>query len=181
MPESRGTPADGLREFRRILTSSQVRRWPMYLRNVKQMLRQAAPTPFDERAFGFGSLVDLLRAAQKESIVRVERDRQGVIRVFQGSAPPGLPIEEPVMVDVEVVEAPPDIVDVAAVAGDAVDSAPVTVHVPVDVVDTGAGAEAPARPVRSRRPRGRRSPADAAASGGAAPASRTRRRRVKSA
>jgi hypothetical protein len=47
----------------------------MYLRNVKQILRQTAP-PFDERAYGFGSLVDLLRAAQREGLLRVDRDRQ---------------------------------------------------------------------------------------------------------
>ena len=56
----------------------------MYLRNVKQILRQATPS-FDERAYGFANLVDLLRAAQKDGLVRVDRDRQGVIRVFQGN------------------------------------------------------------------------------------------------
>jgi uncharacterized LabA/DUF88 family protein len=78
-----GTPADGLREFRALLGAAQIRRWPMYLRNIKQIFRQASP-PFDERAYGYGSLVDLLRAAQKEELVRLERDRQGVVRVFQG-------------------------------------------------------------------------------------------------
>ena len=54
----------------------------MYLRNVKQILRQATPS-FDERAYGYGTLVDLLRAAQRDGIVRLDRDRQGVVRVFQ--------------------------------------------------------------------------------------------------
>jgi uncharacterized LabA/DUF88 family protein len=81
-----GTPADGLREFRQILGTAEIRRWPMYLRNVKQILRQATP-PFDEHAYGFGSLVDLLRAANKDGLLRVDRDRQGVIRVFQGTTP----------------------------------------------------------------------------------------------
>jgi len=91
-----GTPAEGVREFRRLLESTQVRRWPMYLRNVKQMFRQSIP-PFDERAYGFGNLVDMLRAAQKEGLVRVDRDRQGVIRVFQGSgaAFPAVPAGAP--------------------------------------------------------------------------------------
>ncbi len=80
-----GTPADGLREFHRILGSSTVRRWPMYLRNVKTLLREATP-PFDGPSYGFESLVDLLRAAHREGIVRVDRDRQGVIRVFQMTA-----------------------------------------------------------------------------------------------
>jgi uncharacterized LabA/DUF88 family protein len=79
-----GSNADGLREFRRILASGQVRRWPMYLRNVKQVIRQVSPA-FDERAYGFANLVDLLRAAGRDGTVRVDRDRQGVIRVFQGN------------------------------------------------------------------------------------------------
>jgi hypothetical protein len=54
---------------------------------VKQLLRQADPA-FDERAYGFGNLSDLLRAAGREGLVRVDRDRQGVIRVFQGAAAP---------------------------------------------------------------------------------------------
>ena len=40
---------------------------------------------FDERTFGFGSLVDLLRACQREGLFRIERDRQGVIRLFPGN------------------------------------------------------------------------------------------------
>ncbi len=89
-----GAPAEGLTEFRALLGRAEIRRWPMYLRNVKQVFRQASPV-FDERAYGFANLVDLLRAAQKEGIVRVDRDRQGVVRVFQGSAPPPMPASVP--------------------------------------------------------------------------------------
>ena len=49
-PSRRWTPArawartaDGLREFQRILATAEIRRWPMYLRNVKQVIRQASP------------------------------------------------------------------------------------------------------------------------------------------
>ena len=81
-----GTPAEGVSELFRIISSAEVRKWPLYLRTVKQILRSQTP-PFDERAYGFPSLVDLLRASHKEGAFRVERDRQGVIRVFQsGSA-----------------------------------------------------------------------------------------------
>lgn len=83
-----GTPADGMREFARMLAAAEIRKWPLYLRNVKQVMRAATP-PFDERAYGFANLTDLLRAAHKDNLVRMERDRQGVIRVFQsGSAAP---------------------------------------------------------------------------------------------
>jgi hypothetical protein len=55
----------------------------MYLRNVKQILRQAEGG-FDERRFGFGGLMDLLKGCQREGFVRIERDRRGGLRVFQG-------------------------------------------------------------------------------------------------
>jgi hypothetical protein len=57
----------------------------MYLRNVKQILRQAEGG-FDERRYGFGGLMDLLKALQRDSVVRIERDRRGGLRVFQGAA-----------------------------------------------------------------------------------------------
>jgi hypothetical protein len=57
----------------------------MYLRNVKQILR-AADGGFDERRYGFGGLMDLLKACQRAGFVRIERDRRGGLRVFQGPA-----------------------------------------------------------------------------------------------
>jgi uncharacterized LabA/DUF88 family protein len=78
-------PAEGVARAGRILASATSARWPMYLRNVKQILRQAEGG-FDERRYGFGGLMDLLRACQKEGYVRIERDRRGGLRVFQGAA-----------------------------------------------------------------------------------------------
>ncbi len=86
-PAQLGTAADGVKELASILSVAEIRRWPLYLRNVKQIIRQTR-AGFDERAYGFANLGDLLRAAHRENIVRVDRDRQGVIRVFQGSASP---------------------------------------------------------------------------------------------
>jgi uncharacterized LabA/DUF88 family protein len=80
-----GDQADGVRKAGRILGAATGARWPMYLRNVKQILRQAEGG-FDERRYGFGGLMDLLKACQREGFVRVERDRRGGLRVFQGSA-----------------------------------------------------------------------------------------------
>jgi hypothetical protein len=57
----------------------------MYLRNFKQLLR-AAEGGFDERRYGFMGLLDLLRAGQREGLVRLERDRRGGLRVFKGPA-----------------------------------------------------------------------------------------------
>jgi uncharacterized LabA/DUF88 family protein len=72
----------GVALVRRVLFEAPSQpRWPLYLRQMKQFLRNAHPE-FDERKYG--SIVDLMRACQKEGIVRMERDRQGGLRVFAG-------------------------------------------------------------------------------------------------
>jgi uncharacterized LabA/DUF88 family protein len=75
----------GVQRAGSILTAATGARWPMYLRNVKQILR-AADGGFDERRYGFGGLMDLLKACQRAGFVRIERDRRGGLRVFQGLA-----------------------------------------------------------------------------------------------
>ena len=85
VPASEPRLADGIREIRRLFQAAQnPPRWPMYVRQAKQFMRNVDST-FDERKFGFSSIVDLLRAAGREGLFRVERDRQGVIRLFQGN------------------------------------------------------------------------------------------------
>jgi uncharacterized LabA/DUF88 family protein len=82
-PEPR--TAEAVAEVRRLFQNAQnPPRWPMYVRQVKQFLRTVDPT-FDERTFGFHSLNDLLRACQRDGLFRMERDRQGVMRFFQGN------------------------------------------------------------------------------------------------
>ncbi len=91
-PASEGPPAgqeprmaEGIREVRRLFQAAQnPPRWPMYIRQAKQFLRNVEAS-FDERKFGFASLVDLLRACQREGLFRIERDRQGVMRLFPGN------------------------------------------------------------------------------------------------
>jgi uncharacterized LabA/DUF88 family protein len=75
---------DGVALVRRALAESQTPpRWPMYPRQFKQFLRAFQPD-FDERRYG--SIADLMRACQKDGILRLERDRQGVLRVFANNA-----------------------------------------------------------------------------------------------
>ena len=77
--------AEAVAEVRRLFQAAQQPpRWPMYVRQVKQYLRSVDPT-FDERKFGIQSLNDLLRACQRDGLFRMERDRQGVVRFFQGN------------------------------------------------------------------------------------------------
>jgi uncharacterized LabA/DUF88 family protein len=88
-PVTELTLADGVSLVRQVLAEATVPpRWPMYLRQMKQFLRTARPD-FDERRYG--SLQDLLRACQKVGLVRLERDRQGGLRAFAGTAKPYMP------------------------------------------------------------------------------------------
>jgi hypothetical protein len=89
--------ADGVRFVSEVLQKATTARWPMYIRNVKQLLR-AADSGFDERRYGFGGLMDLLRACQRDGVMRLERDRRGGLRVFPGAAlqrPAGMHIQPP--------------------------------------------------------------------------------------
>jgi uncharacterized LabA/DUF88 family protein len=76
---------DGVALVRRVLAEATTQpRWPMYPRQFKQFLRNAQPD-FDERKYG--SIADLMRACQKDGLLRLERDRQGALRVFASSGP----------------------------------------------------------------------------------------------
>ena len=122
--------------------ASPAPRWPMYVRQAKQFLKTGIEG-FDERKYGFASVVDLFRAAGKEGVVRLERDRHGAVRVFPGAkliqtpAAVGVedvpfdvavevvtqegvaaePVEEPPIVDAETIEQAPAVIpaDVAPV------------------------------------------------------------------
>ena len=83
--EATESAADGVRIVGQMLRNATGARWPMYLRNVKQILR-SADASFDERRYGFVGLMDLLKACSREGFVRLERDRRGGLRVFQGAA-----------------------------------------------------------------------------------------------
>ena len=85
VPRATEPPADGVKRVADVLNAATTARWPMYLRNVKQLLR-ASDGAFDERRYGFSGLVELVRACQKDGLVRLERDRRGGLRVFPGPA-----------------------------------------------------------------------------------------------
>ena len=58
--------------------------WPMYLRNVKQYIKNAAPS-FDERRYGFVNFLEAVRACGRSGLFRLERNRQGILRIFAGT------------------------------------------------------------------------------------------------
>ncbi len=77
--------------------------WPMYLRPFKQFLRSLQP-PFDERQHGFASTYDLVRQAHRDGLLRVERNRQGILRIFPGERYPKAVQDEPEPVEEAIIE-----------------------------------------------------------------------------
>lgn len=59
-------------------------RFPMYVRQVKQFIK-AFDESFDERRYGFAGILDALRFGQREGLFRLDRDRQGGVRVHAGA------------------------------------------------------------------------------------------------
>ena len=132
LPASPMTMQDGIRAVQQAIVDAPTPpRFPMYVRQAKQFLRTSIEG-FDERKYGFASVVDLLRAAGKEGVLRIERDRQGAIRVFPGvnlgakprTAEPAIDIDE----TVDVAVPPEAVIDGADVAE------PVEVVLPEPVV-----------------------------------------------
>jgi uncharacterized LabA/DUF88 family protein len=83
-PVADASLGDGVALVRRVLAETTTTpRWPMYPRQFKQFLRNAQPD-FDEKRYG--SIADLMRACQKDGLLRLERDRQGALRVFASGA-----------------------------------------------------------------------------------------------
>jgi hypothetical protein len=174
---------DGIRAVQHAFgQAGQPLRWPLYVRQAKQYLRNAVEG-FDERKYGFASVVDLLRAAGKEGVLRIERDRQGAVRVFPGpnlagrpaaaagsdEAAQSQPVDLDETVDVEVpAERITDVVEGEAVVMEAISESPIVDAEPVESDGAGpkkatrtrkaASARAPkaAKPARTAKPRARK-------------------------
>jgi hypothetical protein len=189
MPAQVGDNAAGVKLVSEILTAATTARWPMYLRNVKQILRAAGG--FDERRYGFSGLIDLLRACQRDGWIRLERDRRGGLRVFQGPelariappaprpAPPGpAPVETTDLSDAsDSLDESPDEsqMEIAAAFMEPEEQIIIDTE-PAAVVDTTAELLGRAKP---KRPRARAGSGSGHGHSHAAPASRTRKTATK--
>jgi uncharacterized LabA/DUF88 family protein len=79
---------EGVRAMQEAFQNSRITpHWPMYLRNVKQFIKNSLPT-FDEHRYGFHSFLEAVRSAQRAGLFRLERNRQGILRVFPGNQMP---------------------------------------------------------------------------------------------
>jgi len=116
----------------------------MYVRQAKQFLK-ARIDGFDERKYGFASVVDLLRAAAKEGVLKLERDRHGAFRVFAGAkltAAPRVEVEEPV-VDAagELIDEQPSMAE-----GEPIEEPPILDVQPIETTEAIAVAATEAEP-----------------------------------
>src|SRR5436309_6659002 len=76
---------EGVRAMQEVFQNAKITpHWPMYLRNVKQFIKNASPS-IDERRYGFQSFLEAVRSAQRAGLFRLERNRQGILRVFPGN------------------------------------------------------------------------------------------------
>ncbi len=149
-----GTPprvAEAVQVIRAVFEKTdKTPKWPMYLRNVKQLMKSVEPD-FDEKEYGFSSLLDVVRQCQRAGVFRLERNRQGVLRIFQGdellkSAPVAEPAEAPP-------DSPPETeVPVAAAAEPAEAEVPAVVAAePEEVGAVQEVTEAKKAPARKRK------------------------------
>jgi uncharacterized protein (TIGR00288 family) len=162
MPASPMTMQDGIRAVQRAIHEAPTPpRFPMYVRQAKQFLRNAIEG-FDERKYGFASVVDLLRAAGKEGVLRIERDRQGAVRVFPGpnlAQRPAPRFQQPVELDETIdVEVPEQAVQDAPSEEHAVEEVIETPIIEADPVQESAEEEeetviAEAEPVVEEKPK----------------------------
>jgi hypothetical protein len=156
MPPSPMTMQDGIRAVQQAFANATPPpRWPMYVRQAKQFLKTRIEN-FDERKYGVASVVDLLRAAAKDGVLKLERDRHGAFRVFAGpkmttTFVPPMDVEEieetPMDVAGEVVaEEPP------SVEAEPVEEPPIVDAQPVEAVaEPEVAAPQPARKTARKR------------------------------
>jgi hypothetical protein len=75
---------EGVRRIREAFEKTETPpKWPMYLRGVKQLIKAVDPE-FDELAYGFRGLQDALRHVQRTGLLRLDRNRKGVLRILPG-------------------------------------------------------------------------------------------------
>ena len=116
------------------------------------MLR-AGDEGFDERKYGFAGLVEALRFGQREGLFRLDRDRQGVLRVYPGQL---LQRAEGVMTGADAGPAHRDPIMAAATAPAAPVDEPLDVAEPIEYTPAAASSVAGAAPAPAAKAAKRR-------------------------
>jgi uncharacterized LabA/DUF88 family protein len=109
---------------------------PLYMRHIRQGMK-AAGHDFDERRYGFRGTLDLLYHAERSGLLRLTRDRNGVLRIFPIGAPGATPVSPDAGQGEALGEAAPQSSLAPELADGAVE-APSTI---AEVVETASGGE----------------------------------------
>jgi uncharacterized protein (TIGR00288 family) len=128
-------------------------RWPFYLRGLRQYLRSVDPT-FDEHKLGFATFHDLVRQAHRDNLLRVERNRQGILRIFAGEHFPAGPQEGPVpqaVLETTASEIPPPLISDLPGEPPLEDLSPEMVAVSAEAEPPRESSPAEEKPKRRRR------------------------------
>jgi len=150
-------PAEGLRVMIQAFSRVEARpRFPMYVRQVRHFMR-AFDEAFDERRYGFAGILDALRFGQREGLFRLDRDRQGGVRVHPGAQyqqltqmPEASPLPDASALDSRPQDAPPPSEAEVGVVQDTVPAqaespaAPEPPAVEAEAIAPAQAAEAPA-------------------------------------
>src|SRR5947208_3957564 len=93
-PEVAGTTQEALNLLKQATSaaSGKAPNRPLYMRQVRQGMRSLDKN-FDERRYGFRGILDLLHQAQREGLIKLQRDRKGVWRIFPVSTPAPAAVE----------------------------------------------------------------------------------------
>jgi hypothetical protein len=128
--------------------------WPMYLRNVKQYVKNAAPS-YDERRYGFVNFLEAVRAAGRSGLFRLERNRQGILRIFAGNQFPR-PLPVPVFDIENELTSQPEVAEAVAVPDEPMpmpeEASPVLLE-ELPVEEVAVADEEPKAITSRRRPR----------------------------
>lgn len=159
---------EGMKALKEVFAQAKLTpHWPMYVRNVKQYIKNAAPG-FDERRYGFISFLEVMRAAQRSGLFRLERNRQGILRIYPGNQFPAQAsvsqtyADEEVAIAVEAVSAADAEVPVLE-PETIIEAAPVMEAQPAMVIEEEAGDNiGNVAPSHEQPGRGRRAPRPAA-------------------
>ena len=112
-PASSASASEAVKALEELLRDPKVKpHWPMYLRTFKQFLRSLQP-PFDERQYGLTSTYDLVRHCHREGLLLVERNRQGILRIFPGDRFPKAALAQPESSPEPILEAAPEAEELA--------------------------------------------------------------------
>jgi uncharacterized LabA/DUF88 family protein len=122
---------------------------PLYMRHVLKALR-AEEKDFKEQSYGFRNLLDLLHFGERQGVLRLERDRRGVLKIF-----PTAQAATPTAAEPAVVVGEPSVA-AEPTAGETIEEAAVLSQPPLEAAPIEPFPPEAVTEAKARRPRAKR-------------------------